>query len=92
MKGLLIKGMLICFSVALITTANAGNNNNNTMTNHMSKKWICETNASSSSNESDKMADETMSKSPKKGKEAFDFAMKHCRDCTKITCTVEENH
>lgn len=51
--------------------------------------WMCETNASASTNMSDKNADQAMSKMGKSAKDAFYYAYKHCRDCTKITCTME---
>lgn len=54
-------------------------------------KWVCQTNASSSSNDKDKKADEMM-KTAKSGKEAFKFAMEHCRDCTKITCELQTSN
>ena len=55
-----------------------------------SKMWKCETNASSALSASDKKADDMMSKKSMSGRDAFNFAMKHCRDCTKVTCSTSE--
>ena len=55
----------------------------------MKMKWMCETNASSSNVPADQKADDEMKNKMKSAKDAFTFAVKHCRDCTKITCTVE---
>ncbi|RUR09443.1 hypothetical protein ELY15_09260 [Legionella sp. km772] len=52
----------------------------------MDTNWSCTTNASSSSVAEEKSADDQMSNSTKSAADAFAFAAKHCRDCTKITC------
>jgi hypothetical protein len=62
---------------------NANENDNST-----SKQWACETNASSASNDTEKATDKKM-ENAKSAKSAFDYAFKHCRDCTKITCKSE---
>lgn len=49
--------------------------------------WMCTTNASSSDKNSEKMADKTMGNKTSSASGAFTMASKHCRDCTKITCT-----
>ena len=59
-----------------------------TETGHHSK-WICTTNASSSSVESDKNADDKMAKTEESPASAFETALANCRDCTKITCEVQ---
>lgn len=52
--------------------------------------WICTTNASSpTSGSPDEQADQTMAKNADAGNSAFDFALKNCRDCTKITCELQ---
>lgn len=52
--------------------------------------WICTTNASSpTSGSPDEQADQTMAKNAANGATAFDFALKNCRDCTKITCELQ---
>jgi hypothetical protein len=56
----------------------------------MSANWVCTTNASSSDLEADKAADDTMAKNPVSAANAFGLASNNCRDCTKITCEVEE--
>lgn len=62
---------------------------NSAMNKHMKKaQWVCETNASTSSNPADQKADDMMKKAMS-GKDAFAFAMKHCRDCNKITCSMQ---
>lgn len=55
----------------------------------MDSKWMCTTNASSSSVEADQAADNQMQKNAKSAAEAYAFAAKNCRDCTKITCEVQ---
>lgn len=56
----------------------------------MSKNWVCTTNASSSDMEADKAADDKMAKNPVSAANAFGLASNNCRDCTKITCEVQE--
>lgn len=56
----------------------------------MESKWICTTNASSSDVAADKAADDQMAKEQGAASKAFDFASKNCRDCTKITCEVQD--
>ncbi|KTD41070.1 hypothetical protein [Legionella parisiensis] len=52
--------------------------------------WICTTNASSpTSGSPDEQADQAMAKNAASGNTAFDFALKNCRDCTKITCELQ---
>lgn len=53
--------------------------------------WTCKTNASSATSSStEEHADNNMEKHGKNAKQAFAFAYKHCRDCTKITCSKEK--
>lgn len=90
-KYKLVTAVIILLTANFAVAAYNDNNHNNTnMNNKKSHKWACETNASSASNDADIKADQSM-KDYKSGKEAFDFAMKHCRDCTKITCTVQSD-
>ncbi|RUR10257.1 hypothetical protein [Legionella sp. km772] len=56
----------------------------------MGSKWICTTNASSSEVAADKAADDQMAKEQGAAAKSFEFAAKHCRDCTKITCEVQD--
>lgn len=56
----------------------------------MEAKWICTTNASSSSVEAEKAADDKMAKEHGSASASFDFAAKNCRDCTKITCEAQD--
>jgi len=51
--------------------------------------WICTTNASSSSEDADKAADDKMAKAASSATDAFAFATANCRDCTKITCEAQ---
>jgi len=55
----------------------------------MDKNWTCTTNASSSSVDADKNADDQMEKTTQSASAAFSFAASHCRDCTKITCKAK---
>lgn len=94
MKVTLFKNIILVATVTLFALSNAAYANKaNDENNHNAKKklWICETNASSSSNTNEKVADNHMEKKAKSAKDAFEFALKHCRDCTKITCSVENN-
>lgn len=56
----------------------------------MNSNWTCETNASSSSVDQDKMADKEMKSKFKSAADAFSFASMNCRDCTKIKCKVSK--
>lgn len=70
------------------SSKNMNMNSNMNMKNMNMKKWTCETNASAAMTDADKMADEKMAKMMMSAKMAFEYAMKHCRDCSKITCTM----
>jgi hypothetical protein len=84
MKGFQAKAIILLCGFFLSSSVLANKN--------MNHKWICETNASSASQDTDKKADDMMSKKAMSAKEAFNFAYKHCRDCTKITCSaINEN-
>lgn len=50
------------------------------------QKWICTTNASESTVEADKVADDIMAHTERAAMIVFKNALDHCRDCTKITC------
>jgi len=56
----------------------------------MDKDWTCSTNASSSSVEADKMADKQMSETKQSAADSYAMAAKNCRDCTKITCEMDD--
>ena len=56
----------------------------------MSAKWLCTTNASSSDVAADKTADDQMAKEQGSVAKSFEFAAKNCRDCTKITCELQD--
>lgn len=55
----------------------------------MDSKWICTTNASSSSLEADKTADKQLASKSSSATNSFAAAAKNCRDCTKITCEAQ---
>lgn len=57
----------------------------------MDANWICTTNASSSSVEAEKAADDKMAKSATSAADAYAFAASNCRDCTKITCEAQSH-
>ena len=56
----------------------------------MNSKWICTTNASSSDVASEKAADEKLANTQSSASNAFAAAAQNCRDCTKITCEVQD--
>lgn len=50
--------------------------------------WYCTTNATSAASGTPAYnADKEMNDNAKMGAASFAFALKNCRDCTKITCT-----
>lgn len=51
--------------------------------------WICTTNASSSTVDTDKAADDKMAKTAGSATDSFAFASSNCRDCTEINCEVQ---
>lgn len=59
-------------------------------TTNLSERWTCTTNASRSDVEADKIVDKEMAEKKKSAVDAFSFAAKHCRDCTKITCEFHD--
>ncbi|QLZ69371.1 hypothetical protein FOLKNPGA_02154 [Legionella sp. PC1000] len=72
------------------TTQPAASSANQPAANTHPGMWICTTNASSpTSGSPDEQADQTMTKNEAPGGSAFDFALKNCRDCTKITCELQ---
>lgn len=56
---------------------------------NLDTNWICTTNASSSSIDAEKATDAKMQKATSSAVDAFSFASSNCRDCTKITCSVQ---
>ena len=56
----------------------------------LTKNWTCTTNASSSSVATEKAADDKMADNKVSIQNAFGFAASNCRDCTKITCEVND--
>ncbi|MHB1948107.1 MAG: hypothetical protein ACYCQI_08345 [Gammaproteobacteria bacterium] len=87
-KGVFMKGISSLNRVFIIFCLLAANNLVFATTHMKNQMWTCQTNASSSSNAADQKADDEMSKKARSAKDAFSFALKHCRDCTKITCDV----
>ena len=57
---------------------------------NLDSSWICTTNASSSSIDSEKATDAKMGKTVSSAVDAFAFASSNCRDCTKITCEAQK--
>lgn len=88
MKGM-IKLVLISSIFSLAAQTTIATNDTNMMNKSSHKLWTCQTNASSSSNQKDTNADHAMSKTAKSAKKQFSFALENCRDCTEITCTVQ---
>lgn len=84
----ILSAALFCFSSA--TFANILGTTDEVKHTDIHKQWTCTTNASSSDNEKDQAFDKEMSEMKKSAADAFDFAVKHCRDCTKITCEFHE--
>ncbi|KTD22871.1 Uncharacterised protein [Legionella lansingensis] len=56
----------------------------------LTKNWICTTNASSSADAAEQAADKKLSETKASANNAFASAAANCRDCTKITCEVED--
>ena len=54
----------------------------------MGNNWVCTTNASSADTDADKAADNQMANKANSATSSFGFAAQNCRDCTKITCNV----
>lgn len=84
MKG--IKHLLVAGIFVLATTTTMA-----ATKTAMDANWICTTNASSSSVEADKAADDKMAKSATTAADAYAFAASNCRDCTKITCEAQSD-
>ncbi|WP_187347021.1 hypothetical protein [Legionella genomosp. 1] len=80
---IIISGLLLSF--ASVSMAD------NTTPTPMDKNWTCSTNASSSDVAADQDADKQMDNTPKSAADAFAFAAKNCRDCTKITCESDND-
>lgn len=81
MKGILT----LLLSGGLILASSVGFS----ATTDITTGWICTTNASTSSVDTDIAADKQMSETAKSAADAFAFASANCRDCTKITCEVK---
>lgn len=79
MKKLIIGCLILGSSVGFAATQT-----------HMHSKWICTTNASSAKTTTEKAADDKMAKAQGSASQSFAYAKKHCRDCTKITCTAQD--
>lgn len=56
----------------------------------LNTNWTCTTNASGSDIPADKAADDQMANTKTSAAKAYAFAAEHCRDCTKITCEVND--
>ncbi|MCE0722892.1 MULTISPECIES: hypothetical protein [Legionella] len=94
MKMIVLSSMFVVSSHVMADNATSTPANTTTATqpaaNTHPGMWICTTNASSpTSGSPDEQADEQMSKHAASGSSAFDFALKNCRDCTKITCELQ---
>lgn len=88
MKG--IMKTILLSSLFVISSYVMADNATSTQTTTNSGLWICTTNASSpTSGSPDEQADQKMAKNTTDGNSAFDFALKNCRDCTKITCELQ---
>lgn len=81
-----MKGISIIFGASLLLSSTMALAADKTATD---ANWICTTNASSSSVQADQDADKQMSETKKSAAEAYAFAVMNCRDCTKITCEVQ---
>jgi len=83
MKGILtfVIGCFFIFSASTSMAANAKT--------IMDGQWLCTTNASSATNDTDKNADKSMANNQQSAVAAFAFATQNCRDCTKITCEFQ---
>jgi hypothetical protein len=79
MTILVSAGLAFMFSMSFAVT-----------TTSVDANWTCTTNASSSADAAEKAADDQMANTTKSCADAFAFAEKNCRDCTKITCEVKE--
>ncbi|STX28406.1 Uncharacterised protein [Legionella beliardensis] len=99
--AVLMSSSVACFAAASTDNTNTPNTTSSTSTTNgtgtgnttqtsMKANWMCTTNASSSDVAADKSADDKMANQKMSAKEAFEFASKHCRDCTKITCEVND--
>lgn len=72
---------------SLVLAANAVFANEKT---DLTNKWSCTTNASTASTDADKAADDKMAKNQTSAAGAFAMAAENCRDCTKITCEMND--
>ncbi|WP_131783256.1 hypothetical protein [Legionella gresilensis] len=86
-KVILGFSILMAGSVAFASSST----NNQTPSTNMKANWICTTNASSSDIATEKAADDKMAQQKMSAEDSFKFAAKHCRDCTKITCEVQND-
>jgi hypothetical protein len=87
MKQLMVAGLFVFAS----TTGMATDTTVATTKTAMDARWICTTNASRSSVEADKAADDKMAQTAASSVDAYAFAASNCRDCTKITCEAQSN-
>lgn len=83
MKGIL---SLVLSGLVLVSTSGFAADTKTSL----DSKWICSTNASSASTDADKATDKQMSDTAKSAADAYAFAAANCRDCTKITCEVND--
>lgn len=93
MKGILTlvgSCLLLVSSLSIAADATTTTTTTTTTGTSLSSNWTCETNASSSSVATDVAADEEMDDVKKSAADAFAFAAKNCRDCTKITCEYDD--
>ncbi len=79
-----MKTIKLIASSCLFLFAAAGFSAENSQTT--GSNWTCSTNASRASSAAEKQADDNMSQQARSAKDAFNYAVQNCRDCTKITC------
>ena len=72
--------------VTVVSTSMAAASDQKT---NLDANWICTTNASSSSIDSEKATDAKMATAASSAVDAYAFASSNCRDCTEITCKVQ---
>ena len=89
MKKILF-GLTFLMASSAVVFADTTTSTTMTTGTSMDSKWICTTNASSSDVAADKAADDQMAKVQGSAVKSFEFASQHCRDCTKITCEVQD--
>lgn len=83
----LLKLMIGGVFAVVASTALAGTT---TTATDMNTNWSCTTNASSATTDAEKAADEKMANTKGSAVSAYALAAQNCRDCTKITCEMDD--